>query len=257
MSESRREIEGRGPDVEAAIESGLKLLNARRSDVIVEVMDEGSKGLLGIGSRDAVVRLSMLTESRAPSDVQEAESMDDSVHTAKGGSGSTSGTGALEVDSLTDEQGTAMAIVEQLLSKMQVSANVTVRESEPDDLTGQRITILDIQGNDLGTLIGPRGETLNAFQHIARLMAAHQMKQRASFVIDVQEYRKRRELALSRLAERMARKVTDRQRAISLEPMPPNERRIIHVALRDSVTVTTQSAGEGNRRRVRILPKTD
>jgi spoIIIJ-associated protein len=257
MSESRREIEARGQDVEAAIESGLEMLDVDRSDVIVEVLDEGSKGLLGIGSRDAVVRLTMLAETSTPAAVREKELGPSSSQPIKDESELTSDTAEYDEKPAADDQNTAVTIVEELLAKMQIEASITVRQSEPDDLTGKRITMLDIQGNDLGALIGPRGETLNAFQHIARLMAAHQMKQRASFVIDVQEYRQRRELALARLAERMARKVADRQRAISLEPMPPNERRIIHVALRDNEMVFTRSAGEGNRRRVRIHPKNE
>lgn len=257
MSDSRREIEVRGQDVEAAIENGLRQLNTDRGNVIVDILDEGNRGLLGIGSRDAVVRLSLLSEeirpARVPSDAPPAEPVEAKADfrsqrmEAEGGDGEDEAAG----------EETAVRIVEELLTRMQVDARVTTRKSEPDDLTGRRITILDVEGNDLGSLIGPRGETLNAFQHITRLMASHQMRQRADFVIDVEGYRKRREQALTRLAERMAQKVADRQRAISLEPMPPNERRIIHVALRDDDNVYTQSAGEGNRRRVRILPKTD
>jgi spoIIIJ-associated protein len=86
-------------------------------------------------------------------------------------------------------------------------------------------------------------------------MAGHKLHQRPHFIVDIEGYRSRREQALARLAERMAKKVVARGKALSLEPMPPNERRIIHMTLRDHAQVFTQSRGEGNRRQVRILLK--
>jgi spoIIIJ-associated protein len=156
---------------------------------------------------------------------------------------------------LAAERDTAVEIISSLLEKMHVEASLTTTLSEPDDLSGRRINIIEIHGDDLSTLIGPRGETLNALQYIARLMTGHTMHGRAGFVIDVEGYRQRREQALSRLAERMARKVAKRKHAMSLEPMPPHERRIIHMTLRDDTYVYTESTGEGNRRKVRIIPK--
>jgi spoIIIJ-associated protein len=259
MADTRREIEARGQDVETAINIGLDQLGVGRGDVIVDILDEGSKGLLGIGSREAVVRLSTLAETSPPPAAGSQVSVDRPTPPAVARHVSVEGEAQVGSEDVEegDAQGAALRVVRGLLEKMQVEASVTARLSEPDDLTGRRIIILDVAGSDLGSLIGPRGETLNALQHIARLMTSHQMKQRAHFVIDVEGYRHRREQALSRLAERMAQKVTSRQRAISLEPMPPNERRIIHVALREDDNVYTQSTGEGNRRRVRIHPKRD
>jgi spoIIIJ-associated protein len=153
------------------------------------------------------------------------------------------------------ERDAAIETVGTLLEKMQVQATLTSSLSEPDDVTGRIINVLEIHGDDLSTLIGPRGETLNSLQYVARLMVGHQMRNRAAFVIDVEGYRQRREQALARLADRMARKVAKRKRAMSLEPMPPHERRIIHMTLRDDKYVYTESTGEGNRRKVKIIPK--
>ncbi|MCA9970667.1 MAG: KH domain-containing protein, partial [Anaerolineales bacterium] len=149
----------------------------------------------------------------------------------------------------------ASSLLREMLDKMSVRATVRVAASEPDDLTGRRVNVLNIEGEDLNVLIGPRGETLNALQYVLRLMVGHRMHQRAHFVVDVQGYRERRALALTRLAERMAKKAMRQQRPISLEPMPPYERRIIHMALRDHEAVYTHSVGEGDRRKVRIMPK--
>jgi spoIIIJ-associated protein len=148
-----------------------------------------------------------------------------------------------------------VAILSELLDKMHVTASVSGEASEPDDLTGQRVNVISINGDDLTMLIGPRGETLDALQFIGRLMVAHKLHRRANFVVDVEGYRQRRVQALTRLAERMAEKVRQRGEPISLEPMTAYERRIIHMALRDVPDVYTESAGEGKQRRVRIYPK--
>ena len=146
-------------------------------------------------------------------------------------------------------------VVGTLIKKMDVKATINMKVSETDDLTGKRINIVDIRGDDLGVLIGPRGETLDSLQYISRLMVGHRMQQRSNFVVDVEGYRERRKQALARMADRMAQKVIERDRPVTLEPMPAYERRIIHMTLRDSDQVYTESVGEGSRRKVRIYPK--
>ncbi len=158
-------------------------------------------------------------------------------------------------DELAAEGEAAVEVLSELLDKMHVTAQVSVSQSEPDDLTGQRVNVVAINGEDLTMLIGPRGETLDALQFLGRLMVAHKLHRRANFVVDVEGYRQRRVQALTRLAERMADKARQRGEPISLEPMTAYERRIIHMALRDVADVYTESAGEGKQRRVRIYPK--
>lgn len=255
------EIEVRGADVEKAIEAGLQKLGVNRSEVIIDVIDEGSRGLLGIGSRDAVVRLvSLSSPEPAPKPAakptpptpkpQPKPVVKDTAVAAK-----SNGSDGEVKDIDPEEKEAALKIMTTLLDKMSVEATITPSVSEPDDLTGRRILVFDIEGDDLGVLIGPRGETLNAMQYLARLIVGNQLQRRATFVVDVEGYRKRRQQALGRLAERMAKKVISRRRPVSLEPMPPHERRIIHMTLRDNDEVYTQSSGEGKRRKVRILPK--
>lgn len=158
-------------------------------------------------------------------------------------------------DTLAAERETAVAVISELLEKMRVPAHVTGYQTEPDDLTGQRVNMIEIGGEDLGVLIGPRGETLDSLQFLSRLMVAHKLHRRANFVVDVEGFRRRREQALTRLAERMAEKARQRGEPIGLEPMSAYERRIIHMTLRDSADVYTESTGEGKQRRVRIIPK--
>jgi spoIIIJ-associated protein len=255
MSEKVREVEVRGQDVEDAIETGLQELGVERSEVTVEVVDEGARGLLGIGSREAVVRVRI--SKMEPEELREGAEDSDRPGTDEVAAASTAETELVADEVEVDLEEAAVQVVQDLLDKMHVSATVTTHLTEPDDLTGNQIYVVDVRGDDLGMLIGARGETLNAIQHISRLMVGHRIRRRANFIVDVQGYRKRREQALSRLAERMAKKVSTRRRPVILEPMPPHERRIIHVALREDEQVYTQSTGEGKRRRVRILPKED
>ncbi len=271
MTKNSNEIEARGPNVEQAIASGLSRLGLSREDVIVEVIDEGSRGLLGIGSRDAVVKIRSLkmdvpapklervvekpkvTPKPAPEPVRTLKVEKPAAEEKKTAVSAKSD----EIEEIDPEQEReqAVALMQTLLEKMHVNATVSASLSEPDDLTGRQINVIEIQGDDLGVLIGPRGETLGSMQYLTRLMVGHKLRNRANFVIDVEGYRRRREQALTRLAERMAQKVLKRGTPVGLEPMPPNERRIIHMALRENDAVYTQSVGEGNRRKVRILPK--
>jgi len=258
------EVEVRAADVEAAIEEGLQKIGLGRSDVIIDVIDEGSRGLLGIGSRDAVVRLVGLSVTSPPrqpkaapktavSPRRERKPKERKPAPPKRRVVSDVVPDVIEADP--EEKTVAFEMLEILLAKMKVTAVLDASVSEPDDMTGQKVHVFDVTGEDLGILIGPRGETLNAIQYITRLMVANKIEKRASFVIDVEGYRKRREQALTRLAERMAKKVVSRNRSVSLEPMPPHERRIIHMSLRSSDDVYTQSSGEGPRRKVQILPR--
>ncbi len=280
MNEKKQEYEAQGKTVDAAIEAGLAALGVSEDAVFVEIVDEGSRGLLGIGSREAVVRLMLKQDKPAaarPTPPKQAPVSSEPVRTAAHEEEDDEETavspppappkvdpkpasmppveGISNVEADSEEAAVAKETLETLLTKMGVDATVSLDVTEPDDLTGQSINILDVQGQDLRVLIGPRGDTLNALQYISRLMVGHKMQQRTNFVIDVAGYRQRREAALSKLAERMAQKVLKRQRPISLEPMPPYERRVIHITLRNHTGVYTQSVGEGRRRKVRILPK--
>jgi spoIIIJ-associated protein len=257
------------------------MLSLNRDQVDIQIVDEGSRGLLGIGSREAVVRLRP-ARSRAeappppaakpePAPVaqpapspkpapQPKEPKPAKPAAAKPAPRPAAKENAERSHTTTDEslaaeREAAVAILTELLDKMRVEAEVTANVSEPDDVTGQRINVIDITGDDLSVLIGPRGETLDALQFLSRLMVAHQLQQRAYFVIDVEGYRERRQQALTRLAERMADKAKERNQPVSLEPMSSYERRVIHMALRDSPDVYTESTGEGKYRKVRIYPK--
>jgi spoIIIJ-associated protein len=115
--------------------------------------------------------------------------------------------------------------------------------------------VLNITGEDLGILIGRRGETLRALQYLVRLMVSHRLKHWTNLVVDVESYLIRRRQSLESLANRMAEQAVRTGRIQALEPMPAYERRLVHIALRKNPKVTTQSIGEGERRKVTVVPK--
>ena len=141
----------------------------------------------------------------------------------------------------------AREVLETLLAKMGISASVVQEDTTP-------IT-LNIKGDDLGILIGRRGQTLACLQYMVRLIVSQQTKAWLPVVIDVEEYKKRRYRALQILALRMAERVKVKKVPFDLEPMPAYERRIVHLALADDLDVATQSVGQGEARKVVIVPK--
>lgn len=148
----------------------------------------------------------------------------------------------------------AKDILEKLLNLMGISASVTPLSEFTAEGATSSVTF-NVEGEDLGILIGRRGQTLSCLQYLVRLIVGHQTKVWRPITIDVEGYKQRRCNALRDLAWRMAEQVKVKKVPFSLEPMPPFDRRIIHLALVDHPDVTTQSSGEGEARRVVILPK--
>src|SRR5438874_4348079 len=140
-------------------------------------------------------------------------------------------------------------VLQHILRYMNIPATVQVRSTNP--LT------LNIHGihENLGLLIGRRGETLAALQLLVSLIVGHRTRHRMRIIIDAENYRERREENLRSLALRVAQQVRNYRRSIALEAMPPHERRIVHIALADSKDISTESIGEGDARRVVVSLK--
>ena len=208
--------------VEEAIQQALNQLGVSREEVKVTVLNEGRQGILGLGSEEARVRVELL-ESQPESDMA----------------------------------GEVRDVLETLISKMGIVASV-MPLAEPPVGGGKEAPppiAFNIEGEELGILIGRRGQTLSCLQFMVRLIMAHQTKYWLPIMIDVEGYKRRRYEALRALAWRMAEQVKIKAMPFTLEPMPAYERRIIHFALADDPDVTTQSTGEGEARKVVILPK--
>ncbi len=149
----------------------------------------------------------------------------------------------------------AVEVLENLLQKAGLEASVTSREPETaGDGIGMIQAVLDVDGEDLGLLIGRRGQTLASLQYLLNLICAKKLGKRVQFGVDVDGYRRRREESLVTLARRTASRVRSSGRSVTLEPMPPSERRIIHLALADDPNIVTVSIGEGEGRKVAVTP---
>lgn len=278
MSEARS-IEASGSDIEAAVTKGVTELGVSRDDVIVEVLEEPGRRLLGLGARQARVRITVIhapstpalppvSSMPAPAPVTLSKPVEqvappiqkDAAHRPPRQSDydyedwGDEGDAAISPAELAEDATVGGDALRELLTHMEVNARVIARPANSESDEAQHWT-LEIQGRDLGALIGRRGETLAALQYITRLIASRDLERRANIVIDVEGYKSRREVMLRRLAKRMAEQAVQRGRTVSLEPMPPHERRIIHLTLRDNPNVTTESVGEGDHRKVTIVPR--
>lgn len=232
----KRSVEVSAKSVDEAIQRGLAQLGVSRDQAEIQILREGSRGILGFGGEDARVRLTVIpTSATAP--VAPATPIP----------------ARIEAPNLRE---IAQTTVQGLLAAMGISAEVIIREPTPAMASTETDAfVVDIVGNELGFLIGRRGETLSALQFLTRLMVNQQTRQWANIVLDVGGWKVRRERSLRDLAQRMADRVMREGRPVALEPMPAYERRIIHLSLRDHPGVITLSIGDGEARKVTIRPK--
>jgi spoIIIJ-associated protein len=271
--DERTTLEVIAPSVEEAIAQGLAQLGLPADAVSVEVLDAGSKGLFGLGGRQVRVRLTVngpgapksppattpkastpkaktkqAKPKRAPAPSTERAKPEEALPTQPEPPVPAQAEQPDQVIESTEQ------VVSKLLSLMGLQAQVTASYGESDRQERQPVHV-DVRGDDLGVLIGHRSETLNAFQYIASLVVSKQMEQWVQVIMDVEGYRSRRERQLRQMARRMAEQAVKTGRRQVLEPMPPNERRIIHLELRDHPKVYTESVGADPRRKVTILLK--
>ena len=236
---TRIEMNVPADQVDATVASVCAEWGVADADVEVDVQPSGSDG--GLVRLLITLHADHLSDEAlddmAPEDMPDAESEPEAAGAAEPGL----------------EQ--ARATLVDLLTRMQVRAEVDAVWGEVDGLTGERAIMLDVRGDDLGMLIGRKGETLAALQYITRLILSKQSGEGVEVVVDVQGHKRRREEQLRRMARRMADQAAQRQRTLTLEPMPANERRIVHIELRDHPAVRTESVGEGHARKVTIIPK--
>jgi spoIIIJ-associated protein len=247
MAESRASLEVIAPSVDEAVARGAAELGVPAAKLLVEVLDEGSAGVLGMGGRQARVRLTVLGPASPPPRPEtyrgeEEEFEEDQPEVAEPGP--------------TDrELEVAGATVRELIGLMGISARVSARWGDADDPDEPRPLLIDVRGEDLSLLIGRRGESLAALQYLTRLIVGKEIGTYAPIQIDVEGYRARRERQLRQLARRMAEQAVERDRTMTLEPMPAAERRIIHLELRHHARVYTESVGIGDQRKVTIVPR--
>jgi spoIIIJ-associated protein len=224
-----KSIEISARTVAEAIQLALAQLGKDRDEVAIEVLEAGGE------EEEALVRVTVVDDDEAAQASQERAS------------------GATDVEKI------ARRILEDLLERMDIHAYVTaVRSTVPGQRGDPEETMtLHVEGADeeaMGLLIGRRGETLRSLQFMVNLLVSRKVQKWPQVVVDVGNYRQRRQESLEGLARRMAERVRQSGRPLTLEPMGAYERRIVHLALRPDPSVYTESTGEGENRKVVIYP---
>tara|TARA_B100001123_G_scaffold253203_1_gene282554 strand:+ start:95 stop:769 length:675 start_codon:yes stop_codon:yes gene_type:complete len=209
-----RRIETSGKTVEEAIEIGLNELDVNRTEVEIEVVSKGKTGILGIRSEPAKVTLTV-------------------------------------VEKPTDLVKVATDTLQKLVARMDVSVFVNLINVHNEEIGGPSF---EIDGEDAGLLIGRKGQTMRSLQFITTMISSNKLEDQVRIDLDVAGYKSRRYDSLANLAYKVAEQVVDTGNSITLEPMPANERRIIHVTLADDQRVSSVSSGRGDSRKVTINP---
>lgn len=289
-----------GQDVDEAVKLALKDLNCTVDEVEIQVLEEPSKGFLGLGSKLAKVRVTMKSalakatkeeamapqatapsettpqkqevkteareprdhrgpretreyrETREPREPREARAPRPRSEVSEGQDGDAPVVRTRRVSSVTRpdnlvalESHPALDFLRETTQKMGLELTIT---AECNDET----LFLSIEGSDSGTIIGKRGQTLDAIQYLTSLVVNKEKDKYIRVVVDAENYRVKRENTLEQLADRLAGKVIKTRRTVRLEPMNPYERMVIHATLQDNPKVKTRSEGEEPYRRVII-----
>ncbi len=255
-----------GRDVDEAVRLALDDLKVSIDEVNVTVLEEPSRGFFGIGSKLALVRVekkpkeveikpepvvevpkeepvpeiqvkekARIKQEKAPKEKKQKKTEKHEAITKK--------ESEEELQVLEDHQ--ALTFLREMIKEMGLNVDVTGK-------MGKEAIYLDIQGKDSGTVIGKRGQTLDAIQYLVSLVVNKDQNKYVRVVVDAENYRAKRERTLEALAYRLANKVWKSKRSVKLEPMNPYERKVIHATLQNHPHVTTRSEGEDPYRRVII-----
>ena len=242
----------KGKTVEEATEEALKILETDLENLEIKIIDTGRAGILGLGGHPAEIEVyevgslpitkpttkrstTKRSTTKRSTTKKEVKIIDDSDQEKD-----------VEVETLVGE------VLNYFIQSTDTSIDVYVR-----DEVEEGSIVFELEGDDAGLVIGRRGETLASIEYLVRLIASRSLGRRANVIIDVEDYKFRRRSKLKSIAEKSASKVEKTGKRISLEPMSPSDRRIIHMALVDYKNVKTQSRGEGVNRKVVIIPVED
>ena len=227
-------LEKSGRTEDDAINAALRELGMDRDDVSVEIIERAKSGFLGIGASPAVVRVSYEAPDEAPAEVPAAPKAEDAPAAAPADE---------EVTDECEEYAEIRRFLTGLLERMGVKANIEISARDNGGIN------VNLTGSGMGAIIGRRGETLDAIQHLTNYVINRGSDKHTHISVDAEAYRSKREESLTKLAEKMAEKAIKYKRSMALEPMNSYERHVIHSALQNYEGVTTSSTGvEPNRR---------
>lgn len=239
-----------GKDVETATALALDELKCSKDEVKITVLEEPSRGFLGIGSKLAKVRVEKIevSENDKTEEIEVTEEVNETVteETVENETTEVTSKKLIRPDNMKEiEEHPALSFLKETTEKMGLELSFKVYADDNN-------VFIDIAGKDAGTIIGKRGQTLDAIQYLTSLAVNKKSEDYVRVVLDAENYRSKREKTLERLAHRLADKVVRTKRSVKLEPMNPYERMVIHAALVNSPKVKTRSEGEEPYRRVVI-----
>ena len=249
-------IEISATTVDEAIKQALEQLAAQEDDVVIEVLATPRAGVLGLGARQARVRVTRRTSNVATSGVQSPPPAPDAIMShppepaaigdARDGEENLQAQrAAVDLDQLAQE---AREVLIKVLELMDERAEVLRTQGDPESVE------LEIKGDGSGILIGRHGQTLDALEYLVNRIVARRIRDAAPVVLETESYRARRRQQLQRMALSMGERAKRDHRPMTLDPMPPRDRRVVHLALKDDPMLTTRSSGEGFLRSIEIVP---
>lgn len=235
-------LEKSGKTEEAAIAAALEELGLDRDDVSVEIVERAKSGFLGIGASPAVVRVQYEAPDEELETVAEAAAESPAAAPAEAQPAAAPAAPAAAVDE-PESYARIRAFVSGLLEHMGIQAEIEITARDNGGVN------VNLSGSNMGAVIGRRGETLDAIQHLTNYVVNRGSEKHLHISVDAENYRSKREESLTKLAEKMAEKAIKYKRSMALEPMNSYERHVIHTALQNYEGVTTSSTGvEPNRR---------
>jgi spoIIIJ-associated protein len=246
-------IEIAATTVDEAIKQALEQLAAQEDDVVIEVLATPRAGVLGLGARQARVRVTRRTSNVATSGVQspppasavDRHSREPAAGEAHDGEERPQAREAVNLDQLAQE---AREVLSKVLELMDERAEVLRTQGDPESVE------LEIKGDGSGILIGRHGQTLDALEYLVNRIVARRIRDAAPVVLETESYRARRRQQLHRMALSMGERAKRDHRPMTLDPMPPRDRRVVHLALKDDPMLTTRSSGDGFLRSIEIVP---
>ncbi len=229
-------VEAEGSSIDEAIDRALKTLGTNRDRVEIEILSNSARGLFGIGGRKAKVRATLRSPLQADASAAPLRSVDADrppvrARAAAGGPIAERAAHALQ----------------EIMRLMQIDATVSARAED------ERI-VLELSGDSSGVLIGRRGQMLDALEYLLNRLIGHDEGASPRIVVDSENYRARRRESLEELARRMGDQAKKKRKPITLNPMSPRDRRIVHMVLGEDPSLTTKSSGKGYFRRLIIIP---
>lgn len=243
-----RSVETEGGSIDEAIQRALDTLRVAREQVEIEILENSARGLFGIGSRRARVRATVRQSLEAAIGAE----TDGAAARVSRETASSAGAGERE-GAIVRAREVLEAILGHLVDGPKVIEEVA---GSSEEARADGTIHLSLSASDSGMIIGRRGQTLDAMEHlVSRIVFRDDGERGLRIALDVEGYRKRREESLRQLAHRLAGKAKETGAVVTLNPMSPRDRRIVHLALQADPDVTTVSQGEGSFRRLLITPQ--